>query len=391
MWVFRSVFMLLLYLTLNLYIGLRFFAFGRLLLPSLKGLIFWPCYVLLASGFIFIALFRLDWIGPLRILGMYWPAAFVYLFLFLLVFDLAGLGFKQFRLMPAGAGAAFCLTLVLLVYGSLHARNIRTTYYELSIPRNPGMESFRLVLVSDLHISPTVDRAWTAKIVDRINEASPDMVCIAGDIFDSGLETVADQAGIAAELRRISAPLGVYGCLGNHDTDRSSRSTDRIAAFLKDTGMIVLQDEIYEAAAGLYVAGRKDARPIGVRSSRLTLPELAASFSGFESSSKEELSNLPAPARKAAVILLDHQPVELPQTAAAGFDLVLCGHTHRGQFFPGNIITRWIFQKSGGTHYGYWQKDAAQAVVTSGAGVWGPPVRIGTHSEIAVLDLRFTP
>jgi len=399
LWLFRIIPVLFLYTGMVIYTGFRFFAFGRFLRPSLKALIFWPLYGILAYHFVFLALFRLDRIKLLRLAGMYWLPFFVYLFSLILLLDLISCVLSQIRkkrrnplqqnctvrIMPAGAGAALVLTLIVLLYGSIHAQDIRTVRYELSIPGKTGMESFRIILVSDLHIGPTVGKAWTARIVDLINDASPDMVCIPGDIFESGLEGMVDQEEIAAELRRINAPLGVYACPGNHDTDRRTRSTGAIARFLAQTGIIFLQDEVaHLPGTGIFVAGRKDPRPIGLQDPRLSMEEFAASIDGTIRDS--EIGNGPD---KPLVILLDHQPLELGQAAEAGIDLVLCGHTHRGQFFPADFITRLMFRGYGGTNYGLWRKNNTQAVVTSGAGVWGPPVRIGTNSEIAVLDLWF--
>ena len=399
LWLFRSGIVLFIYTGLTIYMGFRLFAFGRLLRPSLKRVVFWPGYIVLSYGFILFALFRLDRIGVFRLFEMYWPPFFICLFSIIVFLDLASLalffarkitrrdtGFFALRLMPAGTGAALGLSLLLLVYGSFNARNIKTARYELTVPERTGTESSRIVLVSDLHIGSTVDTKWAARIVDQINSASPDMVCITGDIFDHGLEGVTDKEGIAAELGRISAPWGVYACLGNHDTNRQTRSTEEITRFLEETGMVPLLDRAVqvrladETAAGIYVAGRRDARPIGGQSKRLSMRELATSIAAVQDG-----GTTPKP----LVILLDHQPVELLQEAEAGIDLVLCGHTHRGQLFPGNFFTRVIYARAGGTHYGYWRKNNTQAVVTSGAGVWGPPVRIGTNSEIVILDLRF--
>jgi len=399
LWLFRSILVTLVYTGLVIYTGFRVFAFGRLLRPGLKRLVFWPLYVLLSYNFIFLVFFRLDRIQILYLLGMYWIPFFVYIFGFILLFDISAFILFIFRkirkkpgtirLMPAGAGAAMILALVILVYGSFHAWNIQTVRYELSIPEKPGTENFRIVLVSDLHIGPTVGKDWTARIVDRVNNASPDMVCMAGDIFDSGLEGISDSEGIAAELARINAPLGVYACLGNHDTDRRIHSTEAIARFLSKTGIIPLRDEVrLSKKSGVYVAGRKDARPIGVQAGRLSIEELAASIAETvqDGGGAVEAGTEPV---KPLVILLDHQPVDLPREADAGIDLILCGHSHKGQFFPGNLFTYKIFKGYGGTDYGLWQKGKTWAVVSSGAGVWGPPVRIATRSEIVVLDLRF--
>ena len=221
-------------------------------------------------------------------------------------------------------------------------------------------------------------RPWIARIVDRVNESEPDMVCIAGDIFDGNLDAVKDLAGAALELRRIKARNGVYACLGNHDVDRmrlfrNDAGTDRIADFLGEANILLLSDEAARISDTVYIAGRRDARPIGMRQSRISAAELAAKAGG-----------------ETVLVMLDHQPIEFPQIEAAGADLLLCGHTHKGQIFPANLITRRIFAKAGATHYGHWQGKTMQAVVTSGAGVWGPPLRVGTNSEIAVIDIQFS-
>ena len=387
-WLFRSVAALLVYNGIIIYSGIRIFAFIKLYRPALKARIFWIIYIFLPYSFILLAFLRLDRVGILYFLGMYLPPFYIFLFGFIFLFDFFSLVLyflrrlikktdqRLVRMMPASTGAALVLTLLLLVYGSVHARNINTAYYSLTVPgfsSKTGMEKLRIVLVSDLHIGPSVGTKWTSRIIDRINEAKPDIVCMAGDIFDNGLDGLQDPKRTAAELKRITAPMGIYACPGNHDTNRRTRSIDDISRFLSETVIKLLADEVVpvqspDGKSGIYVAGRRDARPIGMQSSRLSVQELAVS------------ENM--------VILLDHQPVELPEAALAGVDLVLCGHTHKGQFFPGNLFTRSIFKKAGGTHYGHWQKGNTQAIVSSGAGVWGPSIRIGTNSEIVVIDVQ---
>ena len=120
----------------------------------------------------------------------------------------------------------------------------------------------------------------------------------------------------------------------------------------------------------LYIAGRRDIRPISAIAERKTAGELLAGING-------------------TIIVLDHQPLEFRQLEKAGAHLVFSGHTHRGQIFPGNLITRRMFKNAGATHYGYWLGETMQGVVTSGTGYWGPPVRIATNSEVAVIDISF--
>jgi predicted MPP superfamily phosphohydrolase len=395
MWLFRSGLVVLVYCALCAYMGARFFGFIRFFFPGFKALVFWPLAALCAFSFVLIMLFRLDRFFLLRQAAYYYIAVFAYLLLTLPVFDLLRLVLRLVRRnVPGpgfgvgavggavGVGAALCISLLIIVCGAIHARNIHTVRYSLSIPPKAAGQSrdqLRIVLISDLHIGGTVGRAWISRIVDKVNQAEPDLVCIAGDIFDGSLDIVEDLAGTASELRRIRAPLGVYACLGNHDVDRVRVSVNGIfaaaagiTAFLKEANITLLEDEAALVRPGLYVAGRRDARPIGMSRSRLEAAELLAPLD-----------------RENVIIALDHQPTQFPLLEEAGADLLFCGHSHRGQLFPANLVTRAIFKKAGGTHYGYWRGKTMQAVVTSGAGLWGPPVRVGTNSEVAVIDLTF--
>lgn len=341
-------------------------------------------------------IFRLDTIPVVYHTTMILLAFFIYSFLCLIVFDMVRVSLFVMRINPPlsfkaiGILASFCAALIIVCFGVIYARTIHTTNYTVNIHKPWTEKTARLVLVSDLHIGATVGTKWIGRVVDEINKAEPDIVCIAGDIFDGNLDAVRDSAGITGELRRIRSRLGVFAALGNHDVDRGAlaragragidsleqTAVGGIAAFLEEAGVILLRDEVQEAAPGFWVAGRKDLRPIGLRGqSRMNAAALTAlrgEAAGF-------------------LAVIDHQPFEFRQVEAAGADLLLCGHTHKGQIFPGNLITRRIYQKAGATHYGYVRGSTLQAVVTSGAGVWGPPLRIATTSEIAVIDLQFQP
>ena len=381
-WLFRSIFVMAIYTGMIIYTGLRLFVFIKHFQPLLSKRFFWPFYLFFSYSFFFFAIFRLDRVRFIRLVIMYLPVFFLYLFAFIFLFDMISLVLylwkrKKNKKEQFKVGIALILTLVIMVYSSFHARDIKTAHYSLGF-NNLSAENLRIVLVSDLHIGPTVGKTWVGRIVDCINAASPDMVCIAGDIFDSGTEGMADPESIASELRRINAPLGIFACPGNHDADRRTRSIDKIDRFLSEAGITFLADETVpiQRTAGLppiFVTGRRDVRPIGMQSGRL---------------SAQELKNRNAGEISPFMILLDHQPIELPDAAEAGFDLILCGHTHKGQVFPGMIFTYFIFKKAGGTHYGHWQKGNTRAIITSGAGVWGPPLRFASNSEIAVIDIK---
>jgi len=380
MWLFRSGLFVLGFAGINIYTGLKVFALIKYFLPQFRAFFFWPLYVLFCFSFVWMMQVRIEW---LRQMAMNTLPALFYFFLGLLVLDALRFVLQHLHFIPssafysfAGTGIALILTIGVLVYGYHHARNIHTVYYTITLNKGEGMPPLRFALVSDLHIGATVDRKWVAKIVDVVNKAEPDLICLAGDIFDRNIDTIPDLEGVALELRRFNAPMGVYACQGNHDVDRLSLreegKTDRIQDFLKTAGIRFLLDEVELVADRFYLAGRRDSRPIGSRQERKTAAELTAGL---------ELSK--------PLVFLDHQPVDFIKEEEAGADLILSGHTHRGQVFPGNVVTRGIYKKAGAVHYGYWQGRSAQALVSSGAGVWGPPIRVATQSEVVVVEVLF--
>jgi predicted MPP superfamily phosphohydrolase len=377
------------YACLCAYIGARMFTFVRCFIPWTKAPVYWSVFIMLCYAFVFISFMRVPRLHFLERVGSYWMAVFIYLLLLLPLFDLLRLGLFLFhrntltpRFTAFGIGAALCVCFIIITYGAFHARSIRTVQYAIRLEgRGDGL---RAVLISDLHIGSGVGKKHIAKVVNVINKAEPDIVFIAGDIFDGNLETVRDLPGIAEELRRIRQPLGVYACLGNHDVDRmfsSGVGTERIEAFLREAGITLLKDDAAAIRDNVYIAGRKDARPIGMNARRKTAAELRAAVFEVAAPAGNETPR--------TLIVLDHQPTQFAEIEAAGAGLVLCGHTHRGQLFPANLITKRMYRKMGAAHYGYWRGSTMQAVITSGAGYWGPPLRVGTNSEVAVIDVTF--
>ena len=412
MWLLRSGIVLFTYTGINIYTGIRLFGLVKYFLPSFRSYIFWPLYILFCYSVVWVMLLRFDRIQFLRQLSMYSLPAVVYFFMALLALDLVRLVIKLAGRFPPSpvfsavtAGIALAFAVITMVYGTFHARDIRTTKYRINLNKSySGLSDqkalLRIALVSDFHIGATVGRDWIAKIVDEINKTQPDIICIAGDIFDNNLDSLKDSERIIAELLRLRAPLGVYACQGNHDVDRLSlrggASTDRIYDFLQKANIVLLLDDVEFVAGRFYLIGRRDARPIGLRQERKSAGELVAgepaargaAAGGYTASGPRDAHTAAIDLSK-PLIFLDHQPVDFPGLEEAGADLILSGHTHNGQFFPGNIATASIFKKSGAAGYGYWRGKTAQGIVTSGAGVWGPPIRIGTISEVAVVEVLF--
>jgi len=374
-WLISFPIALIVFFGVCFYIGKNLLIFIRCFYPNMKIAVFWICFAFICAAPFFVNFlpFKLNF---LRITGSYWMAVIMYLLMLFALSDFARLvlflaGKRSANIGLYTVSAALALCVILLVYGSLHARSVKTENYSVALPGKGG--GIRVTLISDTHIGSSIGKAHIGRIVKAVNRTEPDMVCIAGDVFDGNIDIISDLEGVIEQLKLLKAPLGVYACLGNHDVDRQSisgGSTERITEILKKAGITVLQDDVFQIREGLFVAGRKDARPIGMNAQREKAQDLLAGTEG-------------------TIIMLDHQPTQFAQNEQAGVELLLCGHTHKGQVFPANIITRFIYGKAGAVHYGYWKGRTMQAVVTSGAGFWGPPVRIGTNSEIAVINIEF--
>ena len=240
----------------------------------------------------------------------------------------------------------------------------------------------KIVLVSDLHLGYNIGLRQMEKMVAKINAEEADLVVIAGDIFDNEWEAVQEPARMAELLRGIRSTYGVYACYGNHDIEEPilagftfrqrapKASSPQMDAFLSDAGIQLLRDEGVLIAGSFYLYGRADAQRPGVGIS--------------ERKSPQEITQDMDKTRP--IIVIDHQPRELAALAAAGVDIDLCGHTHDGQMFPGNLIVRPFWEN----FYGYLQKGSMHNIVTSGVGLFGPNMRVGTKAEICSITVHFS-
>ena len=164
-------------------------------------------------------------------------------------------------------------------------------------------------------------------------------------------------------MKDLTAPLGVYGVLGNHEY--YGRTIPQFLKEMERVGVTMLLDEIVKVEDSFFLVGRKDKTD----SKRKTMEELLAKID----------PSLP-------IIVMDHQPSELKEAEKSGADLILSGHTHRGQMAPNHLITRKVFELD----WGYLKKNQLHAIVSSGYGFWGPPLRIGSRSEVVLIEVSFS-
>ncbi|WP_373254582.1 metallophosphoesterase [Blautia obeum] len=329
----------------------------------------------------------------LKITGNYFLGIFLYTLIIILLADFGRILLKYVfhaswihsRTAFTVAGAICALLILLLsACGIFHAKYIKTTSYDVIINKTiPECTSMKVVLLADTHFGYNAGVLHARELVRKINKQKPDLVCIAGDIFDNEYDAIRNPEKLEQTLRGIKSTYGVYACWGNHDLneeilagftfkhkdgDLSDIKDPRMKKFLKDSNIHILEDESVLINDQFYVIGRKDA----------SLTEKIHETRKAPAQLTEKLD------RDKPIIMIDHQPKELQELADAGVDLDLCGHTHDGQTFPGNFTIKLMWENPCGLLI----KDNMTNITTSGAGVWGPAMRIGTDSEICSINIQ---
>ncbi len=224
------------------------------------------------------------------------------------------------------------------------------------------MDSVRIAMIGDLHLGYMINRKHTKRFVDLIMAQQPDLILFVGDIIDGHIEPILQQR-MDEELARLHAPLGVFSCTGNHEYRYDAEEK---ISLLNNAGITILRDSAVLINNSFYIVGREDK----VIPTRKLLKEILVDQS-------VEMSK--------PVIVLNHTPDNLDEEVDAGADIALYGHTHHGQAFPGNIATEMTFEVA----HGYKKKGDTHVYVTSGIGLVGPQYRIGTVSEMVMLNVKF--
>lgn len=312
--------------------------------------------------------------GVLEVISAYWMGAFVYLLLFCILADIVALILKLFKLpfvknaLFKGISAALVLVLAIttVVCGICNARDIDHISYEIKVDSVTDVSDLNIALISDVHLGAVGSESRLAEIVDEINSLNPDLVLIAGDFFDTTYSAIKNPQKAIKTISRIEATFGTYACLGNHD---AGETFNQMQNFLKQSNVILLNDSYTVIDNRLILVGRIDAHSIGGYGDLKRKPFAEIGLKNDE--------NLP-------VIVMDHNPQNISEYNS-DVDLIVCGHTHKGQIFPANIVTSLVYD----VDHGYYRKNSQspQVIVTSGVGYWGMPMRVGTNSEIVSIKL----
>jgi uncharacterized protein len=258
------------------------------------------------------------------------------------------------------AAVFYGLAVLASVGGFLNAAWLRVTRVNVKLPRLPAAWAGKdVVLMTDLHLGNVRGAGFTRRVVNKVMSLKPYAVFVSGDMFDG---PKADYDGLVQPCRELSAPAGVYFVTGNHEefTDRA-----KYIAAVERAGLRVLNNEKV-TVQGLQIVGVHDSETVEPEMYRKILENAAAD-------------------RSQPSILLTHRPSNLSIPEAAGISLQVSGHTHKGQFWPWPWVA---YMVHGPFVYGLNRLGNLLVLTSSGAGTWGPPMRVGTKSEIALIRLE---
>jgi predicted MPP superfamily phosphohydrolase len=297
---------------------------------------------------------------------------YLYLFLFVLLFDIFLLINYLFKIIPfekfkstwfkiTCLSSILFLSVSVVVAGVINFNTIRTSEYRIEIPgKSSEVNHLKIAFTADFHLKEETNIHCVERFAKRIALIRPDILVLGGDIIEGDREDE-NMTGVEKIFREINTRYGVFGVLGNHEYYAGQDK----GSFFDKAGIKVLCDTIVVIDNSFNLGGRLDSH----FRTRKSIDDLM----------KHATESFP-------VILIDHRPTEIDQVSRTAVDVQLSGHTHNGQLFPINLITRGVYQLS----WGYRKIGNTHFFVTSGIRLWGPPVRTTGKSEIMVIDITFT-
>lgn len=291
-----------------------------------------------------------------------------YLFMYLIATDIIRLIFKLFNAPflshTVQLSIVLLLTLITTIYGYINSHDTKITEYNITLKKDLK-ENFKIAAFSDLHIGADMSHKRLSKEVSIINNLKPDIIFIIGDIIDHNIKDLT-QAHLD-ELKKLNAPLGVYAVMGNHDYYSTDAAAIKNLLAQADINMLI-DNVTYISEKGFYIIGRDSLRHTNDDGSKRQ--NIQALYEKVEDKTKP-------------VIILDHVPKGIEDGKKINADIQISGHTHDGQTFPLNLLVRKISYLA----HGMFLDDGFYYIVSSGIGLWGPPVRVGTDAEIILINV----
>jgi len=311
----------------------------------------------------------------LNIAGGFWMAFMLYGFMFLILGDLISVLLRSTGVLNETSFPIwrkwFVITVMivsagLITAGFINALIPKIKRYEINIAKPAGeISEMKIAAVSDIHLGSIIRKRSIKQLSEILKSLEPDIVLLLGDIVDGEIRPVL-RDDLLQYFHCPSCRAGLYAITGNHEFIGGAQQT---IPYIESKGIRLLNDTLVTIEGGIQLVGRLD------RDSRR--------FYGKE---RKKLSEIMISADQSKpIILLDHQPIDLDEARKNGVDLQLSGHTHNGQMWPLNLLTRKIYELS----HGYMKKGDTHYIVSSGFGIWGPRVRLGSRPEVLLVTLKF--
>lgn len=273
------------------------------------------------------------------------------------------------------------ISMTINIYGMVKAHRITTTKYPITLSKKTKAKgNLKVVLISDLKLGANTYKKQMRALVREVNKHNADIIVIAGDIFDGNFEALKNPNEYSNLLKNMKSKQGIYAVYGNNDLEtktlagielspkESNIRGSNMDKFISSAGIQVMEDTgIF--VNGIQIIGRLDGINTGKgKSNRAKITSLTAQLD-----------------TKMPIMVIQHEPNDFKNLAASGVDIALSGHTRGGQFFPVTIASSFMNENN----YGLAPVHGVYSIVTSGVGSSGPPIRIGTNSEIAVVDINY--
>lgn len=259
-----------------------------------------------------------------------------------------------------------------LIYGFINVENVVMTHYDLTTEKALPSGHVKIALIADLHAGTTFTADEFREECDRIEKERPDVLLLAGDIFDEGT-SASLMKKMTQHLGGIHTRYGAFYIFGNHDNgtmgNNRNFSDKEISEEMEKNGITVLTDETETVAGKIDITGRLDYS--------------FNSYAGERASSHELLKDRD---KKRFQLVMDHQPRDLKVNAKEGADLQVSGHTHAGQLWPLGLLGPVL--RFNEMTYGIEKIGDMNCIVTSGIAVWGAPFRTEKHSEAVIINIE---
>lgn len=349
------------------------FLIGNRILKSINQIIrinkvaYWCIFAFISTSFIiyqsthFVLPYSLNKI--LDFVSSYYLAFLAYiLILFPIAFILTKLFKRQNKKIDFYLIALLIITLIVGV-GTFLANSPYVKEYNITTDKPIKDGKLKIALVSDLHLGYFRGNSRLDLLKSELNKLNADVVIIAGDLVDGDLNPIIED-DMFSHLKGINSTYGTYFATGNHDF--YTGKVDKLCNLLSEQGIHVLRNESTLVNDNFYILGRDDITADRMDTKRPALESITSDLDDNKFS-----------------ILLDHNPQNIKEAEGNNIDLQVSGHTHKGQIVPGNFITHAIFPLD----YGYGKFGNTNLVVSSGYGLWGPPIRTGSRSEIVLITI----